>query len=182
MSDQTIFQRALDLYTPPFNFNRYGYLNDSKSQMVADNHVEDSVEETGKEAMLRVRGWGRISYLPEPEKLQDQIGEILGQALTEFWLKHGGVECLQAIPSPDRLHINKRGEVTEQVDGKYVLHRDYQIASTTLGAAINLVSDQENLIKELQEELRVLKGGYPAPLTEAQIAKWEETFKVQEDQ
>jgi CHAD domain-containing protein len=125
--------------------------------MVADNHVEDAVEETGVEAFLRVRGWGRISYLPEPEKLQDQVGEIIGQALTEFWLKHCGKESLRAIPYPDRYGINKRGEVTEDKSGKYVLRRDYDVANTTLNAALSHMSDQEETIRQLRAELASAK-------------------------
>jgi len=153
MSEQTLFQRAINLYTPPFTFNRFGYLNDSAHQMVADNHVEDSVEETGQEAILRVRGWGRISYLENAEALQDKVGEILSQAMTEFWLKHGGKEVLKAIPDPDRYTINKRGEVMEDKDGKYVLNRDYVVASTTLAAAVSHMSDQEETIERLRREL-----------------------------
>jgi hypothetical protein len=34
---------------------------------------------------LRVRGWGRISSLQEPEKLIDEVGEVIAEALTKFW-------------------------------------------------------------------------------------------------
>lgn len=70
---------AFALYEAPFKFNR-GYIYDAKNQMVADDQ--------GQDVALRVRGWGRISYLPEPEKLQDTVGELIAQALTEFWEKH----------------------------------------------------------------------------------------------
>eukprot|EP00697_Spironema_sp_BW2_P015779 gnl/Spiro4/6753_TR3487_c0_g1_i1.p2 gnl/Spiro4/6753_TR3487_c0_g1~~gnl/Spiro4/6753_TR3487_c0_g1_i1.p2 ORF type:complete len:224 (-),score=13.23 gnl/Spiro4/6753_TR3487_c0_g1_i1:733-1404(-) len=153
MQANDLFQRALDLYSAPFTFNKYGYLNDSSGQMVADNHVEDSVEETGKEAVLRVRGWGRISYLPDPEKLQDQVGEIIGQALTAYWLKHRGVESLKLFPTPTRYDINGRGERVEREDGEYVRIRDYNLTQSTLNGLVEHVREQEEVIQKLKEEL-----------------------------
>ncbi|HCJ29158.1 MAG TPA: hypothetical protein DHV63_07680 [Pseudomonas sp.] len=83
-----ITSRALALYKPPFRFDRYGYIWDAEDNMVADNHIE--AEADG--AALRVRGWGRISYLKNPEQLQDEIGRIMAQALTEYWeRKHLGI-------------------------------------------------------------------------------------------
>ena len=71
-----IRQRALDLYKPPFKFE-CGYIQDSKHRMVADQH-------DGPDS-LRVRGWGRISYMEDPEKLQDEVGALIAEALTEKW-------------------------------------------------------------------------------------------------
>lgn len=82
--------RAIDLYTPPFRFE-YGYIWDAKDQMVADN----SVPEDAEGAALRVRGWGRISYLEEPEALQDEVGNIIASAMTEHWNRNN------AEPTPD---------------------------------------------------------------------------------
>jgi hypothetical protein len=45
--------------------------------MVADQPAQDAV--------LRIRGWGRIQYLPDAEKLQDAVGELIARAMTEFW-------------------------------------------------------------------------------------------------
>lgn len=72
---------ALKLYTPPFKYNN-GYIWDSKSNMVADDK--------GQDVALRVRGWGLISYKPNPEALQDKMGELIAQALTDYWLTHQG--------------------------------------------------------------------------------------------
>lgn len=71
---------ALSYLKPPFTYNR-GYIFDSAGHMVADdgdlkNHV------------VRIRGWGAIQYLENPEKLQDIIGELAAEALNEFWEKH----------------------------------------------------------------------------------------------
>lgn len=68
--------KALALYKPPFYF-RLGYIFDADNRMVADDY-EDG-------ACLRARGWGRIQYLPNPEQLQDTVGELIAEALTEFW-------------------------------------------------------------------------------------------------
>lgn len=69
---------ALQYLKPPFTFNR-GYIFDSEGHMVADdgdykNHV------------CRIRGWGAIQYLENPEKLQDMIGELVCEALNQFWV------------------------------------------------------------------------------------------------
>lgn len=72
--------KAIALYTAPFTFER-GYIWDAAGRMVADNYRLD--EEDG--AVLRVRGWGRISYLDDPEALQDEVGNAIAEAMTEFW-------------------------------------------------------------------------------------------------
>lgn len=67
---------AFSLYTPPFRFKN-GYIWDSKNQMVCDDDGQDSIQ--------RVRGWGSIQKLPEGEKIQDAVGELIAEALTEYW-------------------------------------------------------------------------------------------------
>ncbi len=75
-----IDKKALALYKPPFKFV-HGYIFDSENQMFADQH-ETSV--------CRVRGWGRLSYMDEPEKLQDAVGEHIAKALTAYWEASAG--------------------------------------------------------------------------------------------
>ena len=70
---------ALELYKPPFRFDR-GYIFDAEGRMAYDNE--------GVDTMGRVRGWGRIQYLPNPEALQDKVGEMIAEALNDFWKKH----------------------------------------------------------------------------------------------
>lgn len=72
--------KAKELYTPPFRFE-YGYIFDANGSMVADNKTD------GEDSALRVRGWGRIQYQENPEQLQDAVGELIAEALTEFWSK-----------------------------------------------------------------------------------------------
>lgn len=64
------------LYKPPFR-HEHGYIYDSENQMLAD--------QTGH--ILRIRGWGRLSYLQEAEKLQDGVGELIAEILTDYWNK-----------------------------------------------------------------------------------------------
>lgn len=78
LHDPTLTARAIALYKPPFKFV-LGYIFDAEDRVVADDH------EMPKEGISRIRGWGRISYLPDAAALQDECGRIVAQALTEFW-------------------------------------------------------------------------------------------------
>lgn len=71
MSD--LRDKALALYKPPFRFI-HGYIYDADSNMVADDG-----------GILRVRGWGRISYMDDAAALQDEVGSLIADALTDFW-------------------------------------------------------------------------------------------------
>ena len=81
--------RAISLYKPPFKFD-FGYIWDADGQMVADQKLN----EDGK--ILRVRGWGRISYLENPEALQDEVGEIIAIALSDYWNRN-----IEAAPAQE---------------------------------------------------------------------------------
>lgn len=74
MMTATFEKDALDLLKPPFRYGS-GYIFDRDGNMVAD--------QTGY--VLRVRGWGRMSYMGSPQKLQDAAGELMAKALTKFW-------------------------------------------------------------------------------------------------
>ena len=69
---------AMAVYTPPFKY-KYGYIYDSQNLMVADN---DGVEGA---VAARVRGWGRLGYLPNGAELQDEIGQMMADALTALY-------------------------------------------------------------------------------------------------
>lgn len=73
-SPSALRDRAFAVYTPPFRFEG-GYVWDAKRNMVADDKGDP----------LRVRGWGRISYMQEPEGLQDAVGALIAEALTAHW-------------------------------------------------------------------------------------------------
>ena len=74
-----VIRAALELYKPPFRFDS-GYILDADGRVAYDNE--------GMDTMGRVRGWGRIQYLPNPEALQDKVGEMIAEAMTDFWKKH----------------------------------------------------------------------------------------------
>lgn len=79
---------ALELYTPPFR-HEYGYIRDANNQMVAD----DAGSEASGLIASRIRGWGRIQYLDKPEQraaaLQDEVAEVVAEALNAYWAAHG---------------------------------------------------------------------------------------------
>lgn len=80
--------RAFKLYRAPFRFER-GYIWDADNEMVADDHVGDAAEINPDVApAARVRGWGRIGYLPEAEATQDAVGALFAEALTKLWREH----------------------------------------------------------------------------------------------
>lgn len=76
---------ALALYKPPFRYD-HGFIWDANNYMVADSE--------GRDVALRIRGWGRISYMTTPEQLQDAVGELIAQAMTEFWERMGTYEVV----------------------------------------------------------------------------------------
>lgn len=78
MIEPTLRQRALDLYQAPFKLQG-GYIWDANNKMVAD--------ECGKDSIARIRGWGRIQSLPDAPNLQDEVGKLIAELLTEHWNK-----------------------------------------------------------------------------------------------
>ena len=77
-----IRKAALSLYKPPFKYV-HGYIYDSGNQMVADDGgSEHSVENA---VISRIRGWGRISYMQDAEALQDEMGQIVVDALNAYY-------------------------------------------------------------------------------------------------
>jgi hypothetical protein len=69
--------QALACLKPPFRYQA-GYIFDANNQMVADMPGS---------AVCRVRGWGRLQYHTDcdPEALQDMVGILIAEALTQFW-------------------------------------------------------------------------------------------------
>lgn len=72
-----IRQRALNLYKPPFRYE-HGFIFDSTNQVAADDPDE-------RGAAGRVRGWGRIQKMPDAEKLQDEFGSVIVDALDMYY-------------------------------------------------------------------------------------------------
>lgn len=73
-------ERAFALYKGPFRYEQ-GYIWDANNEMVADDRKEVAVS--------RVRGWGRMKYLPDTNALQDAVGTLIAEALTDYWRRHG---------------------------------------------------------------------------------------------
>lgn len=71
---------AMAIYVPPFKY-QYGYIFDSQQHMVSDNGpICDGPSVEGAVAS-RVRGWGRIGYMPNAAELQDEVGQMMADAL-----------------------------------------------------------------------------------------------------
>lgn len=75
---------ALALYRPPFTF-RMGYIRDAGGHMVADQDGFGEGSKVFDSVAARVRGWGRIGYMPDAEALQDEVGVVIAEALTAYW-------------------------------------------------------------------------------------------------
>ena len=76
---------AMAVYTPPFKY-KYGYIYDSQNLMVADNGGIGKDEQGVEGAVAaRVRGWGRLGYLPNGAELQDEIGHMMADALNKLY-------------------------------------------------------------------------------------------------
>lgn len=73
---------AMAVYTPPFKY-LHGYIYDSQNLMVAD----DGDMKFGVEGAVasRVRGWGRFGYMPNGAELQDEIGQMMADALNALY-------------------------------------------------------------------------------------------------
>lgn len=75
---ESLRDRAIALYKAPFKFSM-GYIWDANNKMVADE-IKDGV-------ILRIRGWGRIQDMPDAANLQDEVGKLIAELLTEHWNK-----------------------------------------------------------------------------------------------
>ena len=75
-----IMADALAIYKPPFSF-KAGYIYDSEGSMFADQ----GDEKDRAASLARIRGWGRIGGMANPEELQDTVGKHMAIALTEYW-------------------------------------------------------------------------------------------------
>lgn len=101
---------ALELYNGPFSYQS-GYIFDKASHMVADQgDAEKSVEGA---VAVRIRGWGRISYMPYAAQLQDEAGQVVADALTQYW--QGSLK-LRKVGYLHRGEVHKRKQMTS--DGR----------------------------------------------------------------
>lgn len=77
--EPTMRSQAFALYTPPFKFVA-GYIIDSKGNMMSDDGG-------AMDRIARRRDWGRIQYMENPEAIQEVVGNMIAEALNEFWSK-----------------------------------------------------------------------------------------------
>lgn len=76
---------AMAVYTPPFRFQS-GYIFDSRNHVVSDDGpIGDGTEGVEGAVAARVRGWGRIGYMPNAAALQDEIGQMMADALNAYY-------------------------------------------------------------------------------------------------
>lgn len=145
--DLTRKQRAIALYQPPFK-PMYGYIHDALGNVVADDNTDNG-------EILQIRGWGRISYMPEPEQLQDDVGELVAEALNQFWINNGGEAYLETKESVDKFDLVK-GDLVHASKGKWIRSRDYADACRKLGLADQLLEKKDEEITKLREMLHTL--------------------------
>lgn len=75
---------AMGIYTPPFRFVR-GYIYDSQDNMVADQGGPGTEDTVKGSIAARVRGWGKIGYMPNAAALQDEVGQMMVDALNMLY-------------------------------------------------------------------------------------------------
>jgi hypothetical protein len=90
---------AMAIYKPPFKHHR-GYIYDSQQHMVADDHDVHAA------VVARVRGWGRIGYMQNPEELQDEVGEMMADALNALYTHQAKPLSEAQIDQALRNHYN----------------------------------------------------------------------------
>jgi len=75
---------AMAIYTPPFKY-LHGYIYDSKKNMVADQGGFTGPNTVECAVAAQVRGWGRIGYMPNSAELQDEVGQMMADALNALY-------------------------------------------------------------------------------------------------
>src|SRR3546814_2601309 len=78
-----VVRDALALYEPPFTFD-HGYIYDAKDRMVMDAHRRTN--EAGHTSIeMRVRGWGRIGYMPNGRSEERRVGKECVSTCRSRW-------------------------------------------------------------------------------------------------
>lgn len=124
------------IYKPPFKYE-HGYIFDADHHMVADDGSIDDTEPSVSNAIAcRIRGWGRIGYMPNPEKLQDEVGAMVADALTAYYTTSPATQAALTMAqklADDRL-AQMQADRKQYLDVKAVLAR-------ALGALKNAEGD-----------------------------------------
>ena len=85
---------AMAIYTPPFRYE-HGYIFDSANHMVADNGGIGDDKSVECAVAARVRGWGRIGYMPDAAALQDEVGQMMADALNDLYKNSQNLDTSQ---------------------------------------------------------------------------------------
>ena len=75
---------AMAVYAPPFTY-LHGYIYDSQNLMVADGGSTGDNPSVEGAVAARVRGWGRLGYLPNGAELQDEVGQMMADSLNALY-------------------------------------------------------------------------------------------------
>lgn len=78
---------ALDFYKGPFKFDHMGgYIWALGDKSTKGNQMFADLD-AAKERCARIRGWGALQYLKDVDcgALQDEIGVMFAEAITEYW-------------------------------------------------------------------------------------------------
>lgn len=88
---------AMAIYQPPFKA-RHGYVYDSQSHMVSDQGGHGKFNTVEGAIAAQVRGWGRIGYMPNAGELQDEVCEMLADALNAYYANVSKEELASGAP------------------------------------------------------------------------------------
>lgn len=145
---QDLATRALALYTPPFKVVN-GAIFDSDAHKVADD----------REGVMRVRGWGRLSYMPDGALLQDAVGQALADALNNYWRAH-------AKPVDGQPFVERRRPLTAAEASFEALGVDTSEAAAKEAAHVAMRIERDALrarVAELEGSVPVLTERLAAP-------------------
>lgn len=78
---------GLDFYKGPFHFDSMGGYVWARGNRDTNGNQMFADLDQASERCARIRGWGALSYLKDVdcEALQDEIGRMFAEAITEYW-------------------------------------------------------------------------------------------------
>lgn len=146
---QDLSTRARALYTPPFKVIE-GAIFDSAGHKIADD----------REGVMRVRGWGRLSYLKDGAELQDAVAQTLADALNSHWRAH-------TKPVDGQPFVERRRPLTAAEASFEALGVDVSEAAAKEAAYIAMRVERDALrtrVAELEGGVPVLTERVPTPV------------------
>jgi len=72
----TLSSEIRKLYRPPFKYDKISYIWDANNEMVADFMLPPN--------SIRPRGWGRMQYMPNGDKLHDACEAFIKELCKDF--------------------------------------------------------------------------------------------------